>query len=76
MNRGRHALASPGGDLSLADFLRGQLGLCGTKVGCGEGGCGACTVAVARLQPGGGGQIHHRAVNSCITKVSANVSCL
>lgn len=40
---------------SLAHVLREQLGLLGTKVSCGEGECGACTVIV-----------DGRAVNSCI----------
>jgi aerobic-type carbon monoxide dehydrogenase small subunit (CoxS/CutS family) len=31
---------------SLADFLRGNLGLTGTHVGCEHGVCGACTVLV------------------------------
>jgi carbon-monoxide dehydrogenase small subunit len=30
--------------LSLADFLRGELGLKGTHLGCEQGVCGACTV--------------------------------
>lgn len=32
--------------LHLADFLRGQLGLTGTHVGCEHGVCGACTLIV------------------------------
>lgn len=32
--------------LSLADFLRHQLGLTGTHLGCEHGVCGACTVLV------------------------------
>ncbi len=30
--------------LSLADFLRHELGLTGTHVGCEQGVCGACTI--------------------------------
>lgn len=32
--------------IGLADFLRGELGLTGTHVGCEHGVCGACTVLV------------------------------
>ena len=31
-------------DQLLCDFLRDSLGLYGTRVGCGEGACGSCTV--------------------------------
>ena len=34
----------PGAPERLIGWLRGSLGLCGTKPGCGEGACGACTV--------------------------------
>jgi aerobic-type carbon monoxide dehydrogenase small subunit (CoxS/CutS family) len=43
---------------SLADVLRDDLGLIGTKVACGEGHCGACTV-----------QLDGVPVLSCITLV-------
>ncbi len=39
-------------DLSLAHFLRKKLHLTGTKVACGEGACGSCTVTLSRCNPG------------------------
>ena len=43
VNGGRYAVDAPVGR-TLAEALRGDLGLTGTKVACGEGHCGACTV--------------------------------
>jgi aerobic-type carbon monoxide dehydrogenase small subunit (CoxS/CutS family) len=43
VNGGRYEVAAPD-SRTLAEVLREDLGLTGTKVACGEGHCGACTV--------------------------------
>ena len=47
----------------LLDYIRYHAGLKGTKIGCREGACGACTVLVGELV---GDQVVYQNVNSCL----------
>jgi len=45
-------------DQSLANVLREQMGLTGTKIGCGQAQCGCCNVI-----------LDNKLVRSCVTRM-------
>jgi xanthine dehydrogenase small subunit len=55
--------------LTVLEYLRCHARRTGTKEGCAEGDCGACTVVLA--EPDGTGDLRYRAVNACIQFVPA-----
>lgn len=57
----------PDSSVTLLYWLREQAGLTGTKEGCNEGDCGACTVLVSDFFDG---KPRHRAMNACLVFLS------
>jgi len=57
-------ICNPDPNETLLNFIRTKLKKIGTKEGCSEGGCGACTVVLGELK---NNNINYTAVNSCIT---------
>jgi len=53
---------------TLLDFLRLEARLTGTKEGCAEGDCGACTVLLGRLR---NGALQYDPVNACIVPLGS-----
>lgn len=50
--------------MTLLDFVRYEQNLVGTKIGCREGDCGACTVLIGELN---NGVMEYKSITSCIT---------
>jgi xanthine dehydrogenase small subunit len=63
LNGTRHQVDGDGTFMSLVEFLRDQRRLTGTKIGCAEGDCGACTVL---LGTPGSDRFTYRPAPSCL----------
>jgi len=57
-------IEDPAPTMTVLQYLRDVAGRCGTKEGCGEGDCGACTVVLGERTDAAG--IHYSAINACI----------
>jgi len=66
---GRNCTASAEPRVHLADFLRGELKLTGTHVGCEHGVCGACTVIIDGVSARSCLTLAVQGEGSCITTI-------
>ena len=57
-------IKNPDPNKTVLDFIRNDLKMNGTKEGCAEGGCGACTVVLGELK---NDRIFYKSINSCIS---------
>ncbi|UEG49816.1 FAD binding domain-containing protein [Ferruginibacter lapsinanis] len=65
LNNKEISTSLPAGTL-LLDFIRYEKNLTGTKIGCREGDCGACTVLIGEIQQG---ELAYRSVTSCLMPI-------
>lgn len=70
LNGKRHSVSDDKAGFMLADYLRYDQALTGTKVVCAEGDCGACSVLRYFPHTSGVDRDHFIPINSCITPVA------
>jgi len=61
-----HEIQNPDPNETILNYVRVKLKKTGTKEGCAEGGCGACTIVLGELKKK---KIIYKAINSCIAFV-------
>jgi xanthine dehydrogenase small subunit len=61
-------IRNPNPSETILNYIRLKLKKTGTKEGCAEGGCGACTVVIGELKKN---NIVYKAINSCIAFITS-----
>ncbi|VAI37750.1 unnamed protein product [Triticum turgidum subsp. durum] len=74
VNGARHEAAGVDPSTTLLEFLRTRTPVRGPKLGCGEGGCGACVVLISKYNPATDEVTEHSA-SSCLTLVGSLTNC-
>ena len=70
VNGQQHQVAGADAFLTLSNFLRLRLGLCGTKIVCSEGDCGSCSVLLGQLdKQSKSPTLKYSPIDSCIAFV-------
>ena len=57
-------IKNPDPNKTILNYIRNDLKMTGTKEGCAEGGCGACTIVLGELNKN---NIVYKAINACIS---------
>ena len=57
-------IKNPDPNKTILNYVRNDLKMTGTKEGCAEGGCGACTIVLGELNKN---KIVYKAINACIS---------
>lgn len=69
INGNRYQISRFKAFLLLSDFVREHLGLTGTKVVCGEGACGACSVLIGKFDDDSDMEFRYHAANACLLRL-------
>ena len=64
LNNKIYKIKNPDPNKTILSYVRDDLKKTGTKEGCAEGGCGACTIVLGELNKN---KIIYKAINACIS---------
>ncbi|KAJ3669997.1 hypothetical protein LUZ60_010321 [Juncus effusus] len=74
LNGERHEISGLDPSMTLLEFIRTRTRFRGPKLGCGEGGCGACVVLLSRYDPVED-QVNESSANSCLVLLGSINHC-